>query len=333
MSAAPPIEPERSLTDPAARSTRILAIKLSAFGDFILSLPALQAIRHAHPEAEITLLTTSPYVELAEASGLFDRIWIDERPAVWRICAWAGLRARLRTAGFDRIYDLQRNDRTALYFRLIGHPKPEWVGVVQGASHRYGGMTERRHIAERERDQLAVAEVAVPDHADFGFLDGDLSGFDLPERFALLVPGCSPKRPEKRWPAERYGALATNLAERGICPVLLGTAAEVAALEEVAALCPQALNLCDRTQMGQIAALARRATLAVGNDTGPMHVIAAVGCPTLWLFSGASEPIKVAPRGPRSTWLRRPRLEALELAAVLEALEQLTGGLDHGTDV
>lgn len=333
MSATSPTASAPSLPEPADRSRRILAIKLSAFGDFILSLPALQAIREAHREAEITLLTTAPYVDLAQASGLFDRIWTDDRPAVWRISAWAGLRARLRKAGFDRVYDLQRNDRTALYFRLIGRPKPEWVGVVQGASHRYGGMTERRHIADRERDQLAVAGVAVPDRADLGFLDGDVTGFDLPERFALLVPGCSPKRPEKRWPAEGYGALGRALAERGIRPVLLGTGAEAAALEQVMALCPQALNLCDRTQMGQIAALARRATLAVGNDTGPMHVIAAVGCPTLWLFSEASDPIKVAPRWPRNAWLQSPRLAALELARVLEALEQLTGGLDHRTDL
>ena len=64
-----------------------------------------------------------------------------------------------------------------------------------------------------------------------------------------------------------------------------------------------------------------------------MHVIAAVGCPTLWLFSEASDPIKVAPRWPRNAWLQSPRLAALELARVLEALEQLTGGLDHRTDL
>ncbi|WP_235830058.1 glycosyltransferase family 9 protein [Algihabitans albus] len=308
-------------------------IKLSAFGDFILSLPALQAIRSAHPRAEITLLTTAPYLGLAEASGLFDRIWTDRRPSVWRICAWAGLRARLRTAGFERVYDLQRNDRTALYFRLIGRPKPEWVGIVQGASHRYGAMNETRHIAERERDQLAVADVAVPERADLAFLDGDLTSFDLPARFALLVPGCAPKRPEKRWPAERYGALAAVLAERGLRPVLLGTAAEAAALDRVAALCPPALDLRARTSIGQIAALARRAELAVGNDTGPMHVIAAVGCPTLSLFSGASQPVKIAPRGPSTAWLQRPELEALELADVLEALQQVGPGLDHRADL
>lgn len=301
-------------------------IKLSAFGDFILSLPALQGIREAHPEAEITLLTTAPFVGLAEASGLFDRIWVDRRPSVWRICAWADLRARLRGAGFDRVYDLQRNDRTALYFRLIGRPKPDWVGTVSGASHRYGAMKEARHIAERERDQLAVAGVAVPEQADLAFLDGDLSAFDLPERFALLVPGCAPTRPEKRWPAERYGGLAKALVERGLHPVLIGTAAEAEALDRIVALCPQALDLRGRTSIGQIAALARRAEVAVGNDTGPMHLIAAAGCPTLWLFAGVSLPEKVAPRGPSTAWLQRPELEALGLADVLEPLQKLGRG-------
>ena len=316
-----------------APQERILAIKLSAFGDFILSLPALQAIRSAHSQADITLLTTAPYVGLAEASGLFDRIWVDRRPSVWRICAWADLRARLRGAGFDRVYDLQRNDRTALYFRLLGRPKPEWVGIVAGASHRYGAMNDQRHIAEREGEQLALAGIAVPERADLAFLDGDVSAFDLPERFALLVPGCAPKRPEKRWPAERYGGLAMALVERGLRPVLIGTAAEAEALDRVVALCPQALDLRARTSIGQIAALARRAELAVGNDTGPMHVIAAVGCPTLSLFSGVSLPVKVAPRGPSTAWLQRPELAALGLAEVLEAVQKLDRGTGDRADV
>ncbi|OAB56269.1 hypothetical protein AY600_15205 [Phormidium willei BDU 130791] len=317
----------------SAAPDRILVIKLSAFGDFILSLPALQAIRRAHPTAEITLLTTPAYAGLAEASGLFDRIWTDARPAAWRLCAWARLRSRLRGAGFRRVYDLQRNDRTGLYFRFFAAPKPEWVGVLRAGSHCYGDMRAARHIAEREREQLALAGVAVPAQADLDFLDGPLSDFGLPARFALLVPGCAPSRPEKRWPAERYGALARALEARGLRPVLLGTQAEAEALDRVAAACPAALDLRGRTSIGQIAALARRATLAVGNDTGPMHVIAAAGCPTLSLFSAASDPDRIAPRGPRTARLQRARLEALDLAEVLDALEQLAGGGDHGGDL
>ena len=61
--------------------SRILVIKLSAFGDFVLSIASFQAIRAHHPDAAITLLTTAPYRRMAEASGCFDSVWIDPRPA------------------------------------------------------------------------------------------------------------------------------------------------------------------------------------------------------------------------------------------------------------
>ena len=63
---------------------RILVIKLSALGDFVLSIGPMQAIRRAHPQADLTLLTTRGLVPLAEATGLFRRIWQDDRPKLWR---------------------------------------------------------------------------------------------------------------------------------------------------------------------------------------------------------------------------------------------------------
>ena len=60
--------------------TRILVIKLSALGDVVMSIGAFQAIRAQHPEAEIVLLTTPPYAALAEASGCFAKVWLDDRP-------------------------------------------------------------------------------------------------------------------------------------------------------------------------------------------------------------------------------------------------------------
>ncbi len=301
---------------------RILIIKLSALGDFVLSLGACQAIRKHHPKAHLTLLTTAPYQPLAQASGLFDEIWLDSRPRFWQLIALIALRRKLRGGAFRRVYDLQRNDRSAAYFRIVGHPKPEWVGKVAGCSHRYQQPTDQiLHIATREAQQLALAginEVAPP---DLTFVDEDLSAFDLPERYVLLVPGGAPHRPAKRWPMERYARLAQWFVGRGYKPVLLGTAAEQDSLDLIDAVCPEALNLCGRTNLLEIATLAKGATLAVGNDTGPMHLIAPTGCPLVSLFSYESDPAKVSPRGSEIQILRRPSLEALDLADVLDACE------------
>ncbi len=92
--------------------TKVLVIKLSAVGDFVLAFPAFERIRAAHPEADITLLTTPPFQALALASPYFERVETDGRPV--GAAAWLALIGRLRRERYDRVYDLQVNDRTNL---------------------------------------------------------------------------------------------------------------------------------------------------------------------------------------------------------------------------
>jgi ADP-heptose:LPS heptosyltransferase len=146
----------------------------------------------------------------------------------------------------------------------------------------------------------------------------------LPDRFALLVPGSSAHRPVKRWPARRYADLAGALLTRGITPVILGVGDESALAREICAAMPDAIDLTNRTGLADLASLARAASLSVGNDTGPMHLIAAAGCPSLVLFSRDSDPALTAPRGPAVFVLRRPDLAELDLASVLAALPELS---------
>jgi ADP-heptose:LPS heptosyltransferase len=176
------------------------------------------------------------------------------------------------------------------------------------------------HICEREAQQLALAGVPRPGLPDLGFLAADLAAFDLPERFALLVPGGSAHRPGKRWPAERYAALARHFLKNGVLPLLLGAEAERGVIAAIAAAAPGARDLCGRTGLEALAALGRRAVLAVGNDTGPMHLIAAAGCPSLVLYSAESDPAKIAPRGPAVATLRRDKLADLPFDVVLAAV-------------
>jgi ADP-heptose:LPS heptosyltransferase len=303
------------------RGTRILVIKLSALGDVVMSIGAFQAIRAHHPGAEIVLLTTPPYAALAKASGCFDEVWLDRRPGPFDLPGWLGLARRLRRGGFARVYDLQRSQRSGWYFRLLDRPRPEWVGVVPGCSHRYRPPVGRiLHIMDREAAQLTLAGIAGVAPPDLSFLRDDVGRFALPEAFALLVPGGARHRPDKRWPDARFADLANALAARGVTPVLLGTDLEAEVLAGIAAACPQARDLCGRTGLEDIAELARSALAAVGNDTGPMHLIAAAGCPVVALFSAGSDPAKVAPCGPSVAVLRRADLVDLPLEAVLAAL-------------
>lgn len=305
---------------------RILVIKLGALGDIVLALGPMAAIRRHHAADHVTLLTTAPYAAFLGAAPYADEVWVDERPRPWRPDRVVALARRLRAGRFERVYDLQTSDRTAWYRRLFRHPAPEWSGHARGASHRHDDPARSRmHTVERHQAQLAIAGIAAVPAADLSWATVDLARFALPRRYAVLAPGAAPHRPEKRWPAERFAALARWLAGQGCAPALVGTAGEAEALGAVAAACPDAIDLGGRTSLVELAALCRGAALAVGNDSGPMHVAAVAGCPTFVLFSAASDPARTAPRGPHVRVLRTPRLDDLELDAVRQAVAPCLG--------
>ncbi len=302
--------------------TEVLVIRLGALGDFILSAGPFAAIRARHPDARITLLTTKPFAALAQAAPWFDRVWIDTRPKLWNLPGLLALRRRLRQGRFDFVYDLQTSSRSSWYFHLMGGA-PFWSGIAKGCSHP-DSNPDRCHIhtLERQAIQLRLAGIETVPPPDFSWVTVDIDSFDLKSPYALLCPGGAPHRPAKRWPHENFAELARDLAAKGLRPVVLGTDAERAECDAIARACPDALNLCSRTDLFQISKLAQGAKVAVGNDTGPMHLIAASLCPSVVLFSNESDPKRCAPRGatPRSvTVIQVPDLRDLAPDRVIQA--------------
>ncbi|MCP5373073.1 MAG: glycosyltransferase family 9 protein [Hyphomicrobiales bacterium] len=308
----------------------VLVIKLGALGDFVQALGPMAAIRRHHGGARVTLLTTAPYADFARASGLVDEVWIDDRPRGLRPGPWLALRRRLRSRRFAWVYDLQTSDRSSFYFHLMGPGRrPRWSGIARGCSHPHRNPDrDRLHTLDRQAEQLRDAGIAETPAPDLSWAAADVGRFGLAQRYVLLVPGGAPHRPAKRWPAALYGALARGLADAGLQPVLLGTASEARQMAEVNLVCPAARSLAGETDFLDIAVLARGAAGAVGNDTGPMHLIAAAGCPSVVLYSHESDPALCAQRGPRVQILRRPVLEDLSPADVRLVLDGVMGGQD-----
>jgi ADP-heptose:LPS heptosyltransferase len=302
--------------------SRILVLKLGALGNVILSLGPFAAIRQHHAADHITLLTTQPWALFLSSSPYFDAVLIDERPAWWNLPGWLRLRRQLIAGRFDRVYDLQTSARSSRYFHLFPqHARPEWSGIAHGCSHPDRNPNRNHlHDIDRQFDQLRAAGVTEAPPADLTWTRGDLTPFALPDRFALLVPGSSAHRLLKRWPAAHYASLASALLTRGLTPVILGTGEERSLAREICAAMPHAVDLTGRTSLPDLASLARAASLAIGNDTGPMHLIAAAGCSSVVLFSRDSDPALTAPRGRSVTVLRRPDLATLDVATVLAAL-------------
>lgn len=299
----------------------ILVIKLGALGDFFFALGAMKKIAIFHQNAEITLLTTAPYVKLAEQTGYFAHIIIDERPSLWAFSKLYQLRKWAKAQKFDRIYDLQNVTRTRTYMHALFSPSL-WNGENRSAAFPYHPPQGPLHQIERKRQQLATAGLEKAPDPDLSFLKADLTEFDLPETFFLLVPGSSPQGTYKRWPATSYGEIAQKLAHHGVTPLIIGSPIDAPEAEQIQALCPTARNLCGKTTLNHLAALGRQARGVLGNDTGPFHILWLAGCPAIGIFSGRSDPLSCGPIGPNATVLQQPLIADISPAQVWETLQQ-----------
>jgi ADP-heptose:LPS heptosyltransferase len=302
--------------NPGAKAREVLVIKLSALGDFVLALGAMKAVRDFHPSARITLLTTPPFEEFARVCPYFDVVESDGRPEGLK--ATAALIQRVRKARYDIIYDFQTSDRTRNYFTALSRSgrAPLWSGHHPKAAffHDNPGRATM-HSIDRLAEQLVVAGVGpkggwppgkapVPDLSwvrprlgNTPRLNPEYFGIKPP--YVLLIPGASAHREAKRWPAGNYAALAKRFADAGVMPVILGGKAEGSVVHEIVRLEPRARSLVTRTDLFQIVTLAETARLAIGNDTGPMHMATLAGAPGIALFAlTESNPDHSAPRGP-----------------------------------
>ena len=331
---------------PPADYQRILVIKLGALGDFVQALRAMAEIRRAHPRARITLLTTAPYVDLARASGYFDVIDPGGRPK--GLIGFLALLLRLRTGGYQRVYDLQTSSRSRNYFYAFAPVFPEWSGHARGASHRHRHpRRDQMQSLDRLWDQIAEAGIVEPRPEGFapkpeGFAPKpDLSWavaaagrtrpllterFAIKAPYALLAPGASPSRPKKRWPVQGFIEVAQALETIGVTPVVIGGQQEIGLGEAIARAAPSAVVLTGRTSLLDLAGLGAGAALLVGNDTGPAYLAAFAGAPALILFSSDSDPSLCAPRTARITVMQRDDLADLTAGEVIKAARVLLGG-------
>lgn len=304
-----------------AQKKRVLIIKLSALGDVIQALGPMYAIRKHHPDAHITVMTTKPFVALLEKSGLFDDIWIDEKPTWFQIGLWLDLIKRLNAGRFDRVYDLQNNDRTFFYLRLF-HPRPEWVGAAPGASHRNDDPDRSAgHAFYGHVQTLQKAGIKSVQPDDLGWMQADLSGLELPSRYAVLVVGSAPQHLGKRWP--HFAALAHELLQKGVTPVLIGTKAEESDINIIVQQVPGAISLVGKTQLFDLPELARGSVAVIGNDTGPMHIMAPTGVKTIVIMGPLSNPKRHYPLGDNVVILHKDVLKEIETGQVMDALASI----------
>lgn len=308
----------------------ILVIKLGALGDVMQAMGAFKAVRQAHIGAKITLLTTAPFKSIAQDCGYFDHIEIDPRAKWWNIPAHLKLRRFLRGTyaegpAFDRVYDMQNNDRTKAYFKLMPSDT-EWVGTAKGASHHDPASVEERrkgHIFDTLRKTLSYGGLNNIDVDPLYWMRGDLSALNLPEKTVIIVPGCAPTRPEKRWVTDRYIKLCDYIADQGHSPIIIGTDAEKDITSEIAKACTRTIDLTGKTKLYDIAELGRVSVAAIGNDTGPMHILGPVGCPLAVMYPGSSNAVRYKPLGQNVRTLQKEHMSDITIDDAIDLFDQL----------
>jgi len=293
-----------------AVAEKILVIQAGNIAEFVLSLAAMRKIRQAHPRAHITLLTAPAFEALARTSPYFNEI--DPSGDALTGGGWLTLRRKIKQARFARVYDLQGSAATNTLFQMLRPFPPVWSGPASGAKLRHRNPDrDRMHMLERHAEQLKVAGIWPDAPVAAGEAPGpDLSwilrrapaarpmaGATAPRPYVLLVPGGKDNAPEKRWPVTGYSELAARLFAAGYDIVIIGGPKESALARTIQKRVGRARDLTGRTDFAQIALVGAKAALAVGNDTGPLHLIAAAGAPTIALFAGGPESLVSGPRG------------------------------------
>ena len=262
---------------------KILIIKHGALGDLVLALGTMQVIKRDHPRAEFWLLTTPGLVSIARQFGIFSGFIEDKRGGLY-----SSIKVLLRVLHlrFSRIYDFQQTQRSHTYRNILRVMFPagvyEWVEATKNAATQHT-FTKKMSLSLGHCSSCAIR--LVWEKTDLCCMRGEGKYFDrLPEKYVLLIPGCSAKNAYKRWPAANYGEVADRLAKMGIHSVVLGTQAEAAEGEEISSGREYVVNTIGLTSLQDVPQVAMRSLAVLGNDTGPTHMAAMSGVFTIGLF-------------------------------------------------
>lgn len=296
----------------------ILVIKHGALGDFVKATARMAAIRARRPRARITLLTQKFLAGLATATGCFDAIEFDERG--YSLADWWRVVVRIiASRKWTMVYDLQGSNRTLCRYRplaaFVTRYPLTWARARRWGFEIYAtGAKLPFTPAFAKRSRL---EVAFP-KPDLSFCKAKGENFALlPERYALLIPGCSATNTQKRWPPERYRELSMALGEKGVKSVVMGTRAESAEISAIADGNPNAVNFMGKSALEDIPQLALRSVLVVGNDTGPTHMARLSGARTIMLFT-SYDASRAAETADNVTNLVGERIEDISARSVID---------------
>ncbi len=284
-----------------AKGRNVLVIKLWAIGESILVLPSIKTI--ADKGFSIAVICTKQNKFVFEKQKFVDKIIVFDFANPLKALAQL---ISLRTHGFSVSID---SDPYMKFSSVIG--------VLSGASRRYGFENRRLLYTDPVR-------INEDQHAVLVFRDvfSGLSGFPVPgslvpvatepvkmpfpQKSVAIHAGSATTSTTRRWPEENFASLCDYFSSRGWNVYLVGSADEKSINSDILKLCKNKDKVIDTSgslSLGQLAYLFSRMKLVIANDSGPMHIAAAMSTPTIGLF-GPNLPERFGPYGPRCIGLR-----------------------------
>jgi heptosyltransferase I len=301
---------------PEGTPLKILVIKPSALGDIVHSLPFLDSVKRRFPEARVHWVVARGLHEILEDHPLISRLWVIDKDH-WKKAGRAvdtfrvirKLSRELRAERFDFVVDLQGLLRSGLIAFSTGSAvRVGFSEAREGSrffySHRVRGGRDVHAVQRylKAAHFLGCPEASATEDLKFPFpvaaLDSAIRD-SLPDDYVVVAPSAGGD--SKRWPAERFGRLAARLPFRS---VIIASRADARIAEEVAAFSRgKAVSLAGKTTIPEMAAVIKGAKFLVCNDTGPMHIAAALNVPVFALF-GPTNPVRTGPFGAIHTIIR-----------------------------
>lgn len=297
---------------PEEKFVRILIVKTSSLGDLFHALPAVHLLKTGL-NAEIDWVVNSGYESLVKCFTDIDRVIPFSRSNVQ-----ANLKnflTDLRQDKYDLVVDMQGLMKSALIARAARSHKR-----IGPSFHREFAHLFYDHVAaERNKERHAVDEnLDIPRFLDlpidpvvFPVVFPPSSDLCSPSSISILLSPCS-RHAAKNWPVERFAAVGKALHEKtGATLYISGGPEDAAVCKKLMELLPpgSAHNLCGKTSLVELGGILQAMALVITVDSGPMHMAAATGTPTLAIF-GPTDPLRVGPYGPQHRVLRNTSVTA-----------------------
>ncbi len=296
---------KRTLNPPwPSAPKRILIIKPSSLGDVAATLPLLCDLRRLYPHSQIDWLIRPAFAGLICGHDALDDLILFQQGDLARwwsgrgVGAAASLRHKLRAKQYDLVFDAQGLLRSALLARLTKAPvRIGFTSAREGATlfYTHGVDMRREDDVAVVRMRSLLTPIQTPDdRVDFR-VPINMQALELVRNMlpattpaAAIIPGA--RWDAKRWSHDGFVEIGRRLCKVGFTPLILGSPQESSLCQYVAdGIGPEAVNLGGKTNLAQMIAALSLCSVAIGNDSGPLHVAVALGKPVAALYGPTDE--------------------------------------------